>query len=289
MTSRLALGTVQFGLPYGVANVTGQVPLSEVRDILSLASAEGIEVLDTAASYGESEAALGRVGIEGWQVVTKLPGLATDAPPEEGVRLAVEKSMSRLGVDRLYGLLLHRPADLLGNHGKEVAHALLSLRAEGLVEKVGYSIYSYRELDALEQVLVPDLIQAPFNVFDQGMKMSGRLKKAHDDGIEVHARSAFLQGLLLMAAATRPGQFARWSAQFAKWDILREKANQSALEAALAFVLAQPEISRVVVGVDSSLHLREILKASSAVPVISYDELAIGDDDLINPSQWAAR
>ena len=129
--SRLALGTVQFGLDYGVANSGGLVTLEDAGNIIRQAELNGVDTLDTAIAYGASEATLGQVGVEGWSVITKLPALPDDCQGvATWVTAQIEQSMSRLGVRQLQGVLLHRPEDLFGENGSSLVMALEGLKAE---------------------------------------------------------------------------------------------------------------------------------------------------------------
>src|SRR5688572_16931975 len=111
---RLALGTVQFGVPYGIANQSGQPSEEDVAMVVSRAWKGGLRTLDTAIAYGDSERRLGRVGVQHWHIVTKLPAVDKDCTDVEAwVRTAVAGSLERLRVPRLHGLLLHRPEQLL--------------------------------------------------------------------------------------------------------------------------------------------------------------------------------
>ena len=114
------------------------------------------------------------------------------------VRGQVSGSLERLGVTQIDGLLLHRPQDLLGAHGQAYRQALQRLKLDGVIRAAGISIYRPDELDALWPVFRPDLVQAPFNVFDRRLETSGWLRRLSGEGVRVHTRSAFLQGLLLM-------------------------------------------------------------------------------------------
>ena len=148
---RLALGTVQFGLPYGVANKSGQVSQNEAKSMLRIASENGIDTLDTAIAYGESEECLGCVGVKNFKMVTKLPSIPDGCLDiSVWIHEQVTSSLSRLGVEKLYGFLLHKPEDLLGTDGPELYRALDSLKEKGLVKKIGVSIYSPNELEALK-------------------------------------------------------------------------------------------------------------------------------------------
>lgn len=284
---KLALGTAQFGLPYGVANRGGQVSREEARQILTLAGVNGIDTLDTAVAYGDSEACLGAVGTQGFKIVTKLP----DFPDQVSDIYAwvgdeMHASLHRMGVDSVYGLLLHHPQKLIGPRGQSLARALDRLKAQGVVQKVGVSIYSPQELDALTQVFNIDIVQAPLNLMDQRLVTSGWLQRLHDRGVEVHTRSAFLQGLLLMQRETIPAKFGPWFQLFDRWHAWLRERCVTATEASLAFVASQHLIDRVVVGVESCSQLEELLRAASKEPPLQLPDLRCEDERLINPSNW---
>lgn len=286
MPHRLALGTVQFGLTYGIANESGQVSAAEAARILEVARAAGVDTLDTAIAYGDSEARLGEIGVGGWRVVTKLPPVPREVTDIGGwVDDEVRGSLRRLRVSRLTGLLLHRAADLSERDGLHAA--LVRARERGQVEKVGVSIYGPEELDRLARIAL-DLVQAPFNVLDRRLATSGWLRRLHDAGVEVHTRSAFLQGLLLMPAEKRPRYFDRWAPLWRRWDAWLRASGFTALEASLAFALATPGVARVVVGVDSATQLREILAACATRVVAIPDDLSSDDPGLISPVNWRA-
>lgn len=285
--NRIALGTVQFGLAYGVANESGQVSLDEARTILGTARAEGIDTLDTAVGYGESERRLGEAGVQGWRVVTKLPEMpAAVDQPRAWVEKVVGESLDRLRVDRLAGLLLHRPMQLLEARGEGLYAGLAAVREQGVVERIGISIYEPSELDALWHRFPVQMVQAPFSVVDQRIRTSGWLGRLKSAGVEIHTRSAFLQGLLLMQRDRRPAYFARWAPLWNEWDAWQEVTNQQPIETALRFVLDVPEVDRIVVGVDRAAQLREIIEVSHKTGARVPQGLASDDADLVNPARW---
>ena len=285
MKSRLALGTVQFGLVYGIANQSGQVKLADAAEILAAARAGGLDTLDTAIAYGDSEACLGAVGVTGWRVVSKLPTLPEDCADVSGwVTKQLEGSLRRLDVDRLYGLLLHNPRQLLGPTGIELAEALRKARDNGQVERIGVSIYSPYDLAAIYSVLQPDLVQAPLNLVDRRLVDSGWLSRLADDGVEVHTRSCFLQGLLLMPKV--PARFAPWQLLWTRWQQWLASQPGQAATACLAYPLSHPEVARVVVGVDSFAQLTELLAAEKTSVADDLPDLRSDDEQLIYPSKW---
>ncbi|MGP1664730.1 MAG: aldo/keto reductase, partial [Rhodanobacter sp.] len=198
----------------------------------------------------------------------------------------MQASLRRLKVDSIYGLLLHRSENLLGAAGRSMVQALERLKAEGVVQKIGVSIYAPQELDAATQACAIDLVQAPLNLVDRRLVTSGWLQRLHDQGVEVHARSAFLQGLLLLPRDAVPAKFSPWSDLFDNWHVWLKEKHVTAAEACLAFVAPQPLIDRVVVGVDSCAQLRELLRAASKEPPQHLPDLRCNDERLINPSNW---
>ena len=285
---RLALGTAQFGLHYGVSNSAGQTPAAAVQQILGLAWHAGVDLLDTAAAYGESETVLGQAGVARWRVVSKIPALPADEPDAAGwvVRHA-EQSLQRLGIARLYGLLLHRADDALGERGAAVVAGLREAQRRGFTEKVGYSLYAPDPLARLCDALQPELVQAPLNVLDQRLIESGWLARLAAAGVEVHTRSAFLQGLLLMQDDARPPQFSRWRETWARWRDAVQRHGGSALAACLGFIKSQEGVARVVVGIETSAQLSEMVSAWDAALPLDGRGLSCADPLLIDPANWS--
>ena len=284
---RLVLGTAQFGINYGISNLRGQVSSDEVSELLSVAMAHGINTLDTAASYGDSEAVLGEIGVGDFRVVTKLPAIPNDClTPANWLEQVVDRSLRNLRLDRVDVLLLHRPADLLGAFGPSLSRGLQALTADGLVGKLGYSVYSPEELASLSRVMWPDCIQAPLNLLDRRLIDSGWLDELNGRGTEIHVRSAFLQGLLLMQPEDRPSYFSRWDSLFAEYDKWLALIDMSPLEAALGYVMGVEGIDKVVVGVTSARELAEIIDAAACAGVQPPATLATTEESLINPSWW---
>jgi aryl-alcohol dehydrogenase-like predicted oxidoreductase len=288
--SKLALGTVQFGVSYGIANQSGQVSFPEIRHILEQAGKAKIDLLDTAISYGVSESVLGRAGVSEFKVVTKLPVLPENyVDIDLWVEEEVEGSLKRLCCSSLYGLLVHRSENLLGSQGKNLIDVLNRVKSDGLVQKVGVSIYDPAELDEIMHLMRLDLVQAPLNVIDRRLETSGWLSSLHQEGVEVHTRSAFLQGLLLMQRNKIPKKFESWSPLWDIWASELEEKNLSAAAACLSYQLSLPEVDRVVVGVDSVEQLKALIAASQIkLPHHDFSFMTSEDQMLINPSNWSA-
>jgi aryl-alcohol dehydrogenase-like predicted oxidoreductase len=290
--SALGLGTAQLGLPYGVSNRDGQPSEAEAAAILRCALAGGVRTIDTAPAYGEAEALLGRLlpANTNVRVVTKTPPLAGEGVSRadcDAVRRSAERSLERLRRDRLDGLLLHHGAELARPGGGLLARRLTELREEGLAQRLGASVYTREELDAARARLDLDLVQLPLNAFDQRLLRDGTLAELHRAGVEVHVRSAFLQGLLLMEPGELPAGLAAAEAPLRRFDELRRSRELSRIEAALGPLRDLPEVDVVLVGTNSVGELEECLAAMHAGPGPGLEEeLAVEDPELIDPRRW---
>lgn len=284
---RIALGTVQFGLNYGIANSEGMVSLTGAKEILSVCRDAGIDMIDTAMAYGESELCLGRVGVEGFDVVTKV-----STPPigcfdlVEWITDQVVASLARLNVESIYGLMLHKPDDLFSLQGNEILKALKGLKNSGIVKKIGVSVYSPSEFENLFALHDFDIVQCPFNIIDNRLVTTGWLDRLKDLGVEVHVRSSFLQGLLLMPRNIIPKQFQPWDFLWDQWDQWIKDNKVSALDACLAYALYNEGIDKIVVGVDSKLQLEQIVSSLESSKIEFFPDISSNDSNLINPSKW---
>lgn len=284
---KLGLGTVQFGLDYGISNNEGRTPPEEVSRILHFATSVGIQVLDTSPSYGVSEQVLGSTitrDRDEFRIVSKTHPQVSDARQLER---NLRESLSHLRRRRIYGLLMHRSSDLLSSHGAALYEELVRLKERGLVQKIGASIYSASEIDELMKRYSLDLIQVPINVLDQRLRESGHLQKMKGRDIEIHARSVFLQGLLLMPSISLPKQFKPLEEHLISYSRFISERSMSPVVAALNFVLQIPEIDVVICGVNKLDQLEEIVSASKRV-VDTQDmrRFRFNDETLLNPALW---
>ena len=287
---QLCLGTVQFGLPYGITNQVGQVPEAEVRRILDLAAASGISFLDTAQAYGSAETVLGYC----WptdaprQLISKLPAGA----PRQSWEVSLITSLQRLQAPKLEGFLLHRASDLLGPDGDALLDWLEGLRDRGLVERIGISIYEASELEGLPMDHL-QLVQLPLSVYDQRLIRDGTVDRLQDLGIAVHARSVLLQGLLLQSPRQWPHYLPpAFRLHHAQWLEYLYQEGLSPLAGALGFVGACKGVEAVLVGVVSAQELAQVLQAWSQAeacpPEASLDWAWENAVDL-DPRRWPPR
>jgi aryl-alcohol dehydrogenase-like predicted oxidoreductase len=253
--------------------------------MLAKAASGGIDTIDTAIAYGDSEARLGHAGVGGSRIVTKLTEVPTGVDVSDWVFAQIQGSLARLRVASVYGVLLHRPQQLMGTQGREIASALDMIKHCGLVEKIGVSIYGPEDLNGLA-ISGFDLVQAPYNLIDRRFYTSGVAQRLFDSGVEIHARSAFLQGLLLMSTERRPRKFDRWHEIWSRWESWLRDQCISPVQACLGFVLAHPSIARVVVGAETMVQLEDLLAAAQTSLPADWPDLACDDLALINPSCW---
>jgi aryl-alcohol dehydrogenase-like predicted oxidoreductase len=274
--TKLGLGTVQFGQAYGVSNRHGQVARDAASDILKRAAAGGIALLDTATNYGEAESVLAGLDIKAFRVVTKTISV------KNGVKAVLARARQSAESLRADTLLVHAAADL---SDENLWPALQELKAEGLFSKIGISVYAADEPAFLAERFRPDVMQLPLSLLDQRLLQDGTLARLKALGVELHARSLFLQGLLLME--TPPPALAYAAPELAAVKSAIRAQGITPLAAALGFVLSQPSIDVALVGVTSPEELEEILAAAAApLPRLDWQSLALDDERLLTPSRW---
>jgi aryl-alcohol dehydrogenase-like predicted oxidoreductase len=279
MLEKLGLGTVQFGQAYGVSNRSGQVPKKEAAAILERAAKAGVRLLDTAANYGEAENILASLDTSAFRIVTKTINLTHGL---DGVIARARQSAQSLKADTL---LVHAANDLRGEDGEALWNALRQLKSEGIFRKIGISAYVADDPAALAERFRPDVMQVPFSLLDQRLLMNGTLAGLQALGVEVHARSLFLQGLLFMEEL--PAKLRHAGAHLARARKTLADANVTPLAAALDFVLMQPEIAFGLVGVTSGQELDEIIAAAGQpLPSLDWASFALKDEIVLTPSLW---
>jgi aryl-alcohol dehydrogenase-like predicted oxidoreductase len=287
---RLALGGAQFGLPYGISNRNGAIEANSACEIMEIATQAGIRTVDTAMAYGISEEVLGRAGAGSWRIQTKLPAL----PPETAdvstwVESSVRASLERLRASQIDTLFLHQPSDLHGQRGVELREALYSCRDSGLASRLGVSIYDPSELDELLTLMSIDVVQAPLNILDRRMIATGAIQNLSDLGIAIHARSIFLQGLLLMPQHEQNRRFPEWEDLWSELHEHLRTTDTAPLEACMSFALSVPEIEFAIIGVSSLEELTGVISAASSTKASDFPSLHTNDAMLIDPRKWANR
>lgn len=288
---KLGLGTVQFGLNYGIANPDGQTSAEEVTEILVVAQQNDVHVIDTAALYGNSEEVLGNVLPAGHQfkLITKTVRFDTERITPEDASLLEQvfvSSLQKLRSTSVYGLMIHNVNDVLAQDGCRLMDSLVSLRQRGLVTKIGVSVYTAEQIEIVLEQFEIDIIQLPINVLDQRLLQGGQLAKLKAAGVEIHARSAFLQGLLLMEPSTLSSHFDTVKPHLNRYQEYLLQRGITPVQAALGFVAGLDEIDVVICGVNNHQQLEELCTATTPLPAMDFHDFAINDDLILNPSKW---
>lgn len=284
---KIGLGTAQFGLNYGIANGTGQIDSKLSKEIVNFARDIGINIIDTALAYGNSHKVLAKSNLSEFQVVSKLPSFQYQYNSSAYVEDNFYKSLEELQLESIYSFMFHSSADLFSEYGKDLYDSMKKLKDKKLIEKIGVSIYNPNDLGFILENFEIDIVQVPLNVFDQRLISSGYLNKLKMLNIEIHIRSIFLQGLLLLHKDDIPNRFTPWNEHFQKWHSFNSDNNCSPLESSIAFVKNQILVDKIIVGIDSLNQLREICSAYSSTKQIEFNRnLSVDDLDLIDPSRW---
>lgn len=289
--SRFGLGTAQFGMYYGSFNLDGVPSREAVGAILKRAREFGMTVVDTASQYGEAESILGRypAQLQEFEVITKTPSFGHDhitAAHAKAVRDSFEASIRLLGLPAVSGLLIHHAPDLLAPGGGRLYDEIRQLKDAGLVKRIGISAYSGAVIEEIVGKFDVDLVQVPVNVFDRRLLDTGILTRLVDAGIEVHARSAFLQGLLLANPDAIPSRFNGVRSTLRAFHGAARDAGLRPAHAALHFLLGIPEISRIVVGVESVPQLNDIFEDFPDEAGMDFSPFRIDEIQVIDPVSW---
>jgi len=287
--SKISIGSAQFGQNYGITNCSGKTKYQEVIKILNLAKKNQIDSIDTAISYGNSEKVLGKAGISDFNIVTKLPSLKNiQSNYFSTLKEMLNRSMDRLKINKLECVLLHRPEDLIESRARDITEALSKLKEKNITKNIGLSIYSPIILDKIDYLSELDVIQSPLNVFDRRIIDSGWLKRLKDKNIAFHARSVFLQGLLLSDISKLPKYFFPWKLDFIRWENFVKDLGVSKLSGALKYVLELDKVDKVILGCENVDQFSEILKQARDISKYSSEHcgLSSSDERLINPIEW---
>jgi len=283
--NKIALGTVQFGLDYGISNTRGQIPASQVQEILSFCQQHDINTLDTAAAYGQSEATLGNLLPSfDFRVISKLaPGCMPLEVPTQ-----FNQSLDKLKQAKLYGYLIHDYASYENQPG--IWEEIIKLQAAGLIQKAGFSLYYPAQLEKiLKSNLAIQLVQIPFNVLDQ--RFAYLLPELASRNVEVHARSIFLQGLFFKTVTGLPAYFSALRPILLELQQIAETSGIPLTALLLSFVHSYAAISKLVIGVTSVAELKANLTYVQYTEKLApyrdtLKSLAITDENLILPFNW---
>jgi aryl-alcohol dehydrogenase-like predicted oxidoreductase len=283
LSEKLALGTVQFGLEYGISNPGGLASDTELQKIIAGCSTHSVNTFDTASAYGNAETRLGTFLPSEVMVIGKFTGTS-----EKQIRSELLTSLSNLKTTQLHGYLAHRVNDIIQN--PSVWETVENLKKENLILKSGISIYTPSELtQVIELGIHPDIVQLPYNLLDR--RMLDAMAFCSMNGIEVHVRSVFLQGLFFLNPKALPPHLELFKEPLFKIASLAKENNLSVLALALQFVLKNEFVTKAIVGVQSSQQLNEIISACSAFfdaekLMSQISDIKIADNYMLLPQNW---
>lgn len=275
LANRLALGTVQFGLDYGISNSEGKPVLSEVSKILDLAQEKGISFLDTANAYGDAENIIGELNNDRFNIVTKF-SLKNEI---NSIQNLFSNGLDRLKTKSVYGLLAHRPMEVVDN--PTIWEMMSTFKNSSKVDKIGFSFDSPEEYYAvIDKAFYPDLVQVPFNYLDD--RFAEIIKELKVNGCEIHVRSAFLQGLFF----TKPSHLHSFFNEVKDLIVeLQSDYGDTLAAALLRYVLDNPDIDKVVLGVQNTFQLQNILDLLLSAPKLKKLDQNI-NKKILQPSVW---
>lgn len=279
---RVALGTAQWGLNYGITNTKGMPSDKELKLIISKANKNNICVFDTASQYGDSEIRLGNNNLSVKKIVTKVAEFE-DSNLEEKLLL----SLDRLKASSVYGYLFHKPNVL--DRNEQLWNQMKGLKAKGLTKKIGFSLYEPSQLTQfLKKKMIPDIIQIPYSVFDR--KFEPYFNSLKTMNIEIHVRSIFLQGLYFKSADELEKKFNSLRSPIEKLNQISRKYDLSLLDILIGFVKLNKLIDYLIIGVETINQLNEILESyRHDTPKQVFEEIKkikIKNKSILNPINW---
>ncbi len=287
MIEKLILGTVQFGLDYGINNKNGQMSEQEVFDILDLSKSKGISYLDTAAAYGNSEERIGSYIAQKndtfFKIITKFDLKKYQSPID-----SLNESLSKLNVSCVDTIMFHNYDDFLKTTQYQLEKLL---EHKGIkFKKLGISVYTNEQIDEVCKTKIFQTIQMPFNALDNNNIRGEAMRMMKTNGIEIHTRSVFLQGLFFMPLENIPAKLEPLTSYLSRMNQISSHYQVGKSALALHYNLSNQLISGVLMGVDSVKQLEQnIALINAQIPQLAFDaidEIQVKESSLLNPATW---
>ncbi len=284
MQNKIILGTAQFSNDYGITNKQ-KLTKHNINEIIKEARNFQINMIDTAPDYKDVERKLGLHNLMNFKVISKISLNDKNSLSDfKKVENNILSSLKNLRVNKLYAILVRNPLNILKN--KSLLNKILLLKEKGLVEKLGFTLYNPDELDKLYNLFKPDIVQIPHSIIDNRFDKKGWINKMHEDNVEIHVRSVFLQGVLIEEFSNLPKFFLQYKEYFFKFHSWLKENKISKLEACLNHSLKDNRISKIVVGINSKNNLNEVIKVKYLKKIEFPVWLSNNDLNLIMPSRW---
>ena len=287
LNKKLILGTVQMGLPYGINNISGKISLDDSLDILEYAYDKGIEILDSAEAYGNAHQVIGlfhkKYPTKIFKIITKLPNQLDTNIVEK-----VDNYLNELKVKQLHALLFHSFSSY--KSGSNKFDDLRKLKFDKKIKNIGVSVYTNAEIEEVILNEEIDIVQLPFNLFDNNNLRGELLEKAKSKGKTIHTRSALLQGLFFKDANDRNETVRRLRNELMILSDITKKQNVTISQLALSYCLHQNTIDNVLIGVDSINQLKDNIQSVNynitSQAINEINKIKVKNMELLNPSLW---
>ena len=285
--NKICLGTANFGTSYSI-NKKKSVKKKEIKKIFDYAKKNNIKFLDTAINYKNSEKTIGLINKHNFKIITKLPKIPKKITNvEKWVINKITQSCKKLKIKNLYGVLIHYTSELEDKKkSKEIYKAFDYLLSKKVVKKIGLSIYDPRELDLFFKEYDFQIVQAPINIFDRRLMLSGWKKKLLKKEVEIFARSIFLKGFLLRDSNKIPKHFSRWNKKFINFEKWTIKEKISKVEACIRFTNSFKGIKKIILGVNNLEQLKQNVKFLKKKKLVVPKNLNIESGMILNPRKW---
>ncbi len=285
MIQKFILGTVQFGLDYGINNIKGKPTSTQVFEMLDYAVSKGVKIIDTADAYGNAIELLGVFNITHPGVFTINTKFISKREP---LINQVSNAFDLLHVDNINTYFYHSFNDFVND--PELLHELVAMKQNNQIRKIGVSIYDNDEFSTAINTPEIDVIQFPFNLLDNYNQRGELMKLAKEKGKELQIRSVFLQGLFFKSLENIPNRMAPLKPYLHKINDLSNEYHMSVEKLALLYALQQPEIDNVLLGVDNLEQLRHNLNIGhqNLTPEIinSINQIMVKETELLYPKNW---
>ena len=285
LIKKICIGTAQFGMDYGISNISGKTKNNELNKIFSILDKKNINFLDTSMNYGDSYKVLKKYNLKNFNIISKIPQISKTDQVEKLICKEVLLSLKKLKIDSFYGILLHNQDDMMSSNSDKIYKSLNKLKKDNKIKKIGLSIYNFDDAIKILKKYKFDIIQCPYNVVDRRMEKPSFKKFIIKNKIEIHVRSIFMQGLLLMKK--RPLKFKKYKKNFQEWDKITYKNRINSVLHSLNFVMQNKMISKIIIGVENSNQLKDILNNYKKLKYDYSKKIISMDINLINPNNWS--
>ena len=271
MRNKIILGSANFNQIYGIKK--NFIREQEIKKLFNFAWKNKIRTIDTSPLYNQSEKIIGSLNKNRFKIISKVPKIPLNIKRkniEKWIKQTTIHSLKNLKIKRFECLLLHNTDCLLGKNGNEIYQSLKNIKKKKMTKQIGISIYDYTMLKKIIKKFKFDLIQAPLNILDQRLVKSGWLQKLKNKKIKVHARSIFLQGVLLLKHNKLPKRLKKLTKSWIVWEKWLKKNKLTPLKVCLASVFSHNNLDGVVVGYNSTKQLKQILKLKDEKKKLFY-------------------